>query len=297
MTKQENILKEKIHCPECNKLLVKKYISSHIKKSHSKSRYSKNVRKGMRYGLKNKNLFIKSNTEYYCEICNTIIKMKSYYMHIKSLLHKKLLSSFLDQRKENYQNDMNNTKISINDNNKKRNIKQNLNKKENNFVEYNKLNVNISAGKNSDIHFESDERYRKKSDNIIRIKLRTETEENKDKYSFSNLSLTIISRSHLSKKSFHSKIKFVRISGGFIPKCFENHRIPTFDDKQEIYCEDFNKLDSISKSDGFDSYSSNESFLYDKKRYSEDCICDLEERRIKEKVDEIVNKIMKRKKK
>jgi hypothetical protein len=294
MTKKQNILKEKIHCPECNKLLVKKYISSHIKKNHSKSQYSKNVRKGMRYGLKNKDLLTKSNTEYYCEICNTTIKKKSYYMHIKSLLHKKLLSSFLEQGKANYQNDMNNTKIAINDNDKKRNIKQNLNTKENNYVEYNNLNVNISARNNSDIHSESDERHRK-SDNIFRIKLRTETEENKDKYSVSNLSLTIISRSQLSKESIHSKIKFAKISGGFIPKCFEIHRIPTFDDKQEISCENFNKFDSISKSDGFDSYSSSESFLYDKKRYSEDCICDLEERRIKEKVDEIVNKIMKRK--
>ena len=156
--------------------------------------------------------------------------------------------------------------------------------------------MNVFTGNNGDVYSEIDEIHQTKNNNIIRIKLKTETEEIKDKYSVSN-SLPILSGSLLSKESCHSKIKYARIRGGYIPKCFEIHRIPTIDNNQEIFNENFNKFDTISKSEGFDSYSSSsEIFLSKTKRYSENCICTLEERRIKEKVDEIVNKIMKKKK-
>ena len=296
MAKNQNIIKEKIHCPYCNKLRIKKYISTHIKNKHSKSQYSQIVRKGMRYNLKNKDLIFKSNTKYYCEICRTTIKIKSSYMHLKSILHKKLLSSLIEQRKVNAQNDVNNTKIGINDNEKKRNIKQNEIIKENYFVEYSKVNVDIFNEKNSDVNSENEESHKKKTNNIIKLKLKTETVENKDKYSVSNLSLPILSESLLSKESCCSKIKYARITEGFIPKCFEIHRIPIFDEKQKVYNENLSKFDSISKSEGFDSYSSSEKILSEKRRYSEDCICDPDERGIKEEVDDIVKKIMKGKK-
>ena len=122
----------------------------------------------------------------------------------------------------------------------------------------------------------------KKNNNINKLKLKIETVENIDKYSVSNLSQPILSANLLSKESSCSKIKYERIMKGFIPKCYETHRITTFEEIEKIYSENLGKFDSISKSEGFDHYSSSESFSSKKKRYSENYICEPDERRMKE---------------
>ena len=94
MSKKSYKQKQKINCLDCNKLLIKPYISSYIKNQHSKTEYSQFVCQGMKYTMKDKNLIFIANDKYYCKVCKRIIKNKSLYMHNKSILHKKLLSFF-----------------------------------------------------------------------------------------------------------------------------------------------------------------------------------------------------------
>ena len=86
--------KNKVICPLCQNSYIRKYISEHYKSQHPNSEYSKIIKKGMVYKrFNNNNLIFKTNADFFCSICNKLIKNHSKYQHYNSKLHK-----FLDKK-------------------------------------------------------------------------------------------------------------------------------------------------------------------------------------------------------
>ena len=114
MGKKINNNKKQVNCPICNKQLIKKYISKHIRCQHPNDNYSKFVFKGTTYNVFNNNNNNNINSiknEYYCKLCNKTINMYSRYKHFKTKMH-----TFLSKAKNeiNYcsvQNTNNNIQI------------------------------------------------------------------------------------------------------------------------------------------------------------------------------------------
>ena len=90
MENNSSIKKKVIKCPFCTSILIKQYFSTHMKKIHPNSTYSTIIKKGMKFnffeGLKEEI----NNDEFFCNICNAIMKNNSKYLHLKTKLHKKL---------------------------------------------------------------------------------------------------------------------------------------------------------------------------------------------------------------
>ena len=65
--------KQKIDCPICHKkVLVKQYISYHLKRKHPESQYSKLIKRGMKLKLKKYNYVPIKDNDYFCDICQKI---------------------------------------------------------------------------------------------------------------------------------------------------------------------------------------------------------------------------------
>ena len=98
---KEEIAKKKIkqNCPICNYSYAKKYISFHIKNQHPNSEYSKIIRRGVKYNLKNNCSSTTNAEKQYCKICKKLIKKKCFSAHLKTFLHKKLLESIEGNKK------------------------------------------------------------------------------------------------------------------------------------------------------------------------------------------------------
>lgn len=136
MKNKRNTNKVVIPCPECSKAYIKQYISTHIKNKHKNTIYSKIIKRGMRYTLiNNKNIF-KTNKQIYCFICKRFLKNNSYYMHIKTNIHKFL------------------SKIKNDENNKESNSYSPLKLKNNELCENNN-NVNDHKNINKDNYNET----------------------------------------------------------------------------------------------------------------------------------------------
>ena len=89
MTKKKKSEKEIIKCPFCDKDLIKKYISQHIRRIHKENEYCNIIKRGMTY--KNLPQKIKKNTNnnlFICQFCNKSINKKSKYNHFSSKSHK-----------------------------------------------------------------------------------------------------------------------------------------------------------------------------------------------------------------
>lgn len=80
--------KEIIHCPICDKNLIKKYISQHIRKIHKNNDYCSIIKRGMTYyKFYMKNTITKDDDLFFCNICNKSIKKSSLYNHKRTILH------------------------------------------------------------------------------------------------------------------------------------------------------------------------------------------------------------------
>lgn len=91
MGKKNNNNKIKINCPICNKQLVKKYISQHIRSQHPNDNYCKFICKGTTYKVFNNNNnnninFIKDE-QFYCHLCHKTMNIYSRYKHFKTKMH------------------------------------------------------------------------------------------------------------------------------------------------------------------------------------------------------------------
>lgn len=85
---KNNNNKPTISCRICNKKLIKKYISMHIKLKHKNDQYCKFISRGITYTkFENKNLLFKIKNQFYCSICNKLMKMTSKNHHAKSKIH------------------------------------------------------------------------------------------------------------------------------------------------------------------------------------------------------------------
>lgn len=75
-------------CYICNKYLNAKNISKHYRLMHKNSDYCSQVTRGMTFtnNINNPNVFMTQNN-YYCPLCKKIMKKQSKYHHNKSLLH------------------------------------------------------------------------------------------------------------------------------------------------------------------------------------------------------------------
>jgi hypothetical protein len=90
MGKKNNNNKIKINCPICNKQIIKKYISQHIRSQHPNDNYCKFVCKGTTYKVFNNNNtninFIKDD-QFYCQLCHKTMNIYSKYKHFKTKMH------------------------------------------------------------------------------------------------------------------------------------------------------------------------------------------------------------------
>lgn len=88
MCKNNSKKKMKIHCPLCNRLYIKQYISEHIRNTHKNDEYCNIVSRGIVYKKFNSNKpLFKKNTEFFCSLCQKTIKAKSKYAHLNSKIH------------------------------------------------------------------------------------------------------------------------------------------------------------------------------------------------------------------
>ena len=146
---KDKINKSKIHCPICNKNLIKKYISQHIKRQHKNDNYCKFVSRGMTYKNFGYNYFQEiQNGKYFCKLCNKEMNIYSKYKHFNTKMHISLLKN----------NNNSDTKMNLTD------MANNDKKENNNYIspkKNNKPNDNISQK-----NYDSQKLYEKAKDII-----------------------------------------------------------------------------------------------------------------------------------
>ena len=183
---KNNNNKNKVNCPICNKGLIKKYISQHIRGQHKNDNYCKIVCRGMTYNIFNSNNinFIKDE-QFYCKLCNKKMNMNSRYKHFKTKLH-----TFLNNKKNLIYFDpigynkncqiYEKTKEVFVDNNEKVTYQNNKSLINNGLSPIN-LNTNLNFNNNcNDNILNNNSNLIKKTNNKIESKLTSESLESED---------------------------------------------------------------------------------------------------------------------
>ena len=140
-------------------------------------------------------------------------------MHNKSTLHNKLLHFLPNSKKENCFMENGNTKICLNKEEHKDDIKK-IDDIYEKLPDINKLDTDELWIKENNIDIKNEMRPNNISNNIFKFKLNYESEKNSSKALSSNFSVSLMSKGELSKDYYNSSIKYTKITGAFIPNCF-----------------------------------------------------------------------------
>lgn len=293
MNNDKKLCKQRIDCPICGKKnFVKQYISMHIKREHPGSEYSQLISKGMKFKPNpSKDIFLNID-KYYCKVCQKAINKTSLYMHLKSLLHKKLL--------QNNTNNINNEIINQNiQNNSNSEFKLNKSKIDNTIENEKETNIHMEKIKDT-INNENkcSNILNINTNNIIKLKIRYDNNLPFNKKSNSIISASIVSKSYGENNENKDKVYYTQISNGKIPNNFINNSTnkcyESIDESKSWYIKEENELiynNSYSYSNySFSSISSEEEINNDSLN-----ILSLDEMEIKNNVDRIIQKLIDKK--
>jgi len=285
--------KKVIKCPFCASILIKQYFSTHMKKIHANSAYSTIIKKGMKFNFSNGLKAEIKKDEFFCDICNAIVKNNSNYLHFKTKLHKELRKMnniekknslkkiFFVVNKEELNNVLDNNNLEKKFNTLKANCRPDA-------IDSLKLSIN---------HNDIDYITLYDGDNNLTNKFNLNTEEkinndsSDESYSLSSLKKSEFNYSYVSS---NSQIYYKKIDTGLIPLNFRhNHDSRDICNiKNESYFSkkfrpntSKNNPSSLNEDDSLSS-SSDYQYSYDNSFVS------IEEMKLREEIDKKIEKLL-----